>query len=95
MFNIYDIYTDDNLSGGKEDRLDFQRLINDVKNAKFSKVISVTIARFCNNYETFIKYLYTLFLELGIKFIGITDRVDASDKNQRKKAQLMMLNHQW
>ncbi len=54
------VYADEGISGTKEDRPDFIRMINDAKNGKIDMIITKSISRFGRNTETVIRTIREL-----------------------------------
>jgi len=94
-FKIVDIYKDDDYSGMYDDRPDFERLVNDAKNGNFDVVIAKTQSRFTRNMEHMERYLHDLFPILNIRFIGVVDHADTSNKGNKKARQINGLVNEW
>ena len=59
------VYADEAISGTKENRPEFQRLINDCKEGKVDLIISKSISRFARNTVTFLETIRNSSLPLG------------------------------
>ena len=63
------VYADEAFTGTKEDRPEFQRLINDCRDGKIDMVITKSIARFARNTVTLLEIVRELkLLGIGIYF---------------------------
>lgn len=69
-------YTDIGFSGTSENRPEFKRLLNDVKNKKISCIIVKDLSRFMRDYIKIGDYLENIFPFLGVRFISINDKYD-------------------
>jgi DNA invertase Pin-like site-specific DNA recombinase len=94
-WEIYSIYSDDNFSGGTNERPDFKRLIEDAKKQKFDIVLCKSQSRFTRNIETVEAYIHTLFPTLGIRFVSVVDNVDTHVSSNRKTRQVNALVNEW
>ncbi len=94
-WEVYDVYCDDDLSGLREDRPAFLRLIADAKKGLFSIVLCKTQSRFTRSMETAERYLHHTFPKLGIRFVTVVDHVDTAEKANKKTRQLNSLINEW
>ena len=94
-FDVYDIYNDEDFSGSDRDRPDFNRMIEDARDRKFSLILCKTQSRFARDMELVEKYINGLFPIWGIRFIGIVDNADSENKANRKSRQISSLVDQW
>lgn len=94
-WEIYDIYSDDDYSGIKANRPEYQRLLQDAKDGRFQIVLCKTQARFTRDAEAVEKYLHRLFPLWGIRFIGVTDSADTSNRGNKKSRQINALVNEW
>ena len=63
------VYADEAFTGTKEDRPEFQRLINDCRDGKIDMVITKSIARFARNTVTLLEIVRELkLLGIGVFF---------------------------
>lgn len=92
---IYRIYSDDNYSGATENRPDFQRMIDDAKQKKFSVILCKTQSRFTRELELVEKYINGLFVELDIRFIAVAENLDTKTKSNKKSLQINGLVNEW
>lgn len=92
---VYRIYADDNYSGATEDRPDFQRMIEDAKQKKFSVILCKTQSRFTREVELVEKYINGLFIELNIRFIAVAENLDTNTKSNKKSLQINGLVNEW
>lgn len=92
---IYNIYNDEDYSGSDRERPAFNRMIADAENHKFNIILCKTQSRFARDLELVEKYINTLFPIWGIRFIGIVDNADSTNKYNRKQRQITSLVDQW
>ena len=93
-FVVYKIYIDEDYSGFAE-RPDFKQMINDAEKGLFNVVICKNQSRFTRNMEFVEKYIHGLFVEWGVRFIGLTDNVDTSIMGGKKARQINGLINEW
>lgn len=94
-WEIYSIYSDDDYSGGTDQRPGFQKLIADARKLKFNIVLCKSQSRFTRNIASVEKYIHSLFPKLGITFISIVDSADSGVKKNRKSRQINALVNEW
>lgn len=95
QIEIYNIYNDEDYSGSDRERPAFNRMIEDAKNQRFELVLCKTQSRFARDLELVEKYINGLFPAWGIRFIGIVDNTDSTDRYNRKQRQIASLVDQW
>ncbi len=94
-WEIYNIYSDDNYSGGNIDRPEFQRLLRDAEARKFDIILCKSQSRFSRELEMVERYIHGLFPRWGVRFVSLTDRADTADENNKKTRQLNALMDEW
>ena len=92
---VYDIYADEDYSGLREDRPDFQRLLADAGQKKFTAILCKTQSRFTRNAGTAEKYLHEIFPLWGIRFVTVVDGVDTASHANKKARQINSLVNEW
>ncbi|SFR54326.1 recombinase family protein [Anaeromicropila populeti] len=92
---IYKIYSDDDFSGADKNRPEWSKMLHDAENRRFSVVLCKTQSRFTRELEIVEKYIHGLFLEWGIRFIGVVDHVDTNVKGNKKARQISGLVNEW
>lgn len=95
QIEIYNIYNDEDYSGSDRERPAFNRMIEDAENRKFDMVLCKTQSRFARDMELVEKYINGLFPIWGIRFVGIVDNADSTNKYNRKQRQITSLVDQW
>lgn len=95
QLDVYDIYNDEDFSGSDRERPEFNRMIEDAREHKFSVILCKTQSRFARDVEVVEKYINGLFPIWGIRFIGLVDNADSDNKANRKQRQLNSLVDQW
>ena len=95
-WTVYDYYVDDDYSGSDRNRPEFNRMIDDARDGKFSTIICKEQSRFARDVAIVEKYLNELFPIWGIRFISIVDNNDTNDNNQVLLRQFQsVLNEQY
>jgi site-specific DNA recombinase len=94
-WDIYKIYSDDDFSGTDSERPDWNQMIQDAEQRKFNIIISKSQSRFTRDMEAVEKYLHNKFVEWNIRFIGLADNADTSNKGNKKQRQIMGLTNEW
>ena len=95
QIEIYKIYNDEDYSGSDRERPAFNRMIQDAENHKFDMVLCKTQSRFARDMELVEKYVNGLFPIWGIRFVGVVDNADSTNKYNRKQRQITSLVDQW
>lgn len=73
---IYDIYSDDDISGVDFARPEFSRMMNDLRDGKIDCIIVKDLSRLGRNYLESGEYIEMVFPFFQCRFIAITDRFD-------------------
>lgn len=94
-WEIYGYYVDDDWSGSDYDRPDWNRLLKDAEDKKFSIILCKSQARFTRDMIAVEKYLHGKFLEWNIRFIGLVDNADTQNKGNKKQRQILGLTNEW
>src|SRR5699024_5873733 len=71
-------YVDDGYTGTNDDRPEFQRMIELVRQGMIQCIIVKDLSRFARNYIITGEYLEQVFPFLGVRFISITDHYDSA-----------------
>lgn len=94
-WEIFDIYCDDDYTGSDRNRPDFRRLLEDAKRSKFDIILCKSQSRFSRELEIVEHYIHGLFLEWGIRFVGLVDNADTDVKGNKKSRQINGLVNEW
>jgi len=94
-WEIYDIYSDDDYTGSDRNRPQFQRLLQDARQRKFTIILCKTQSRFTRELELVETYIHGLFPLWGIRFISIVDHGDTANKGNKKARQINGLVNEW
>lgn len=73
---VYDIYSDDDISGTDFIRPEFSRMMNDLRDGKIDCIIVKDLSRLGRNYLESGEYIEMVFPFFGCRFISVTDRFD-------------------
>lgn len=88
---IYDIYSDDDISGTDFLRPEFSRMMNDIRDGKVNCVIVKDFSRLGRNFLESGEYIEMVFPFFGVRFIAITDRFDTLNQQADISVQLKNL----
>lgn len=88
---IYDIYSDDDISGTDFLRPEFSRMMNDIRDGKVNCVIVKDFSRLGRNFLESGEYIEMVFPFFGVRFIAITDRFDTLTQQADISVQLKNL----
>jgi DNA invertase Pin-like site-specific DNA recombinase len=94
-WSIYKIYSDDDYSGLDKDRPEWNMMLKDAEEKKFNITLCKNQARFSRDMEAIEKYLHNKFNLWGIRFIGVVDNADTSNKGNKKARQITGLTNEW
>lgn len=94
-FDIFQIYSDEDYSGIDRDRPAFNEMLLAASKHKFDVILAKTQSRFTRDMELVEKYLHGKFIEWGIRFIAVVDRVDTDDAANKKSRQINGLVNEW
>ncbi|MHB8129514.1 MAG: recombinase family protein [Mobilitalea sp.] len=92
---IYKIYSDDDYSGTDKDRPEWNKMLKDAVYGEFNIILCKTQSRFTREMEMVEKYIHGLFVEWGIRFIGVVDNVDTNIEGNKKSRQINGLVNEW
>ncbi len=90
--NLTDIYSDNGRSGLSFDRVEFCRMLEDIKAGRINCVLVKDLSRFGRNHIEAGYYLETIFPELGIRFISINDDFDSLNEDDSDSLILPLKN---
>ena len=74
--NVFDIYSDDDISGTDFIRPEFSRMMNDLRDGKIDCIIVKDLSRLGRNYLESGEYIEMVFPFFRCRFISVTDRFD-------------------
>lgn len=94
-WKIVEIYSDEDYTGSDRNRPAFQKLIDDAQKKKFNIILCKSQSRFTREIELVEKYINGKFLEWGIRFISLSDKIDSAEIGSRKIRQLSGLINEW
>lgn len=94
-YELFAIYVDEDYSGLDRNRPAFVRMLNDAKAGYFQVILCKTQSRFTRDMELVERYLHHLFPLWGIRFIGVVDGVDTSERQNKKARQITGLINEW
>ena len=74
--SVFDIYSDDDISGTDFIRPEFSRMMNDLRDGKIDCIIVKDLSRLGRNYLESGEYIEMVFPFFRCRFISVTDRFD-------------------
>lgn len=90
---IFDIYKDLGKTGTNFARMDFMRLMEDIRQGEVNCVIVKDFSRFGRDYMEVGNYIEKIFPFLGVRFISLADQYDTQDpKNGDRKFAMNVKN---
>ena len=89
--SIFDIYSDDDISGVDFIRPEFSRMMNDLRDGKIDCVIVKDLSRLGRNYLESGEYIELVFPFFQCRFIAINDRFDTKYQQPDFSVQLKNL----
>lgn len=95
LWDIFEIYADDDYSGIDSQRPAFRRMIADAEAGKFQIVLCKTQSRFTRDMELVEHYIHRRFVEWGIRFVAVVDHVDTDIRGNKKARQINGLINEW
>ena len=94
-WDIQGIYSDDDYAGADRNRPDFNKVLKLAENREIDIVLCKSQSRFTRELELVEKYINGLFLEWGIRFVGLVDNADTNVKGNKKSRQINGLVNEW
>lgn len=78
---IYDIYMDDEISGTRFDRPEFERMMSDMRAGRINCIVVKDLSRLGRDYIETGNLVERVFPMMNIRFVAITDNYDSSKKD--------------
>lgn len=94
-WEIEGIYSDDDYAGADRNRPDFNKILKLAEQRKIDIILCKSQSRFTRELELVEKYINGLFIEWGIRFIGLVDNADTDIKGNKKSRQINGLVNEW
>lgn len=94
-WTVTEIYIDEDYSGSDRERPAFRKMLRDAQAGKFHILLCKSQSRFTRELELVEKYINGLFVDWGIRFIGVADHVDTDQREGKKVRQLGGLINEW
>lgn len=88
---VFDIYSDDDISGTDFIRPEFSRMMNDLRDGKIDCIIVKDLSRLGRNYLESGEYIEMVFPFFRCRFISVTDRFDTKYQQADISVQLKNL----
>ncbi len=93
FLNLVDTYIDNGWSGTNEDRPEFQRLLDDIRDGKIKALVIKDFSRFSRNYIEAGNLLENIFPAMGVRFISVADRYDSYETDGSAQSLLIPLKN--
>ena len=94
-WDIEGVYSDDDYTGADRNRPKFNRILKLAENREIDIILCKSQSRFTRELELVEKYINGLFVEWGIRFIGLVDNADTEVKGNKKSRQINGLVNEW
>lgn len=94
-WKIYGVYSDDDYTGADRNRPAFNEVLSLAENNKIDIILCKSQSRFTRELELVEKYIHGLFMEWGVRFVGIADNADTNVKGNKKSRQINGLVNEW
>ena len=89
-YEIYDTYIDENWSGAKESRPEFDRLIIDMRNHRFEGIVVYKLDRIGRSLQHLLQ-LFEEFKNNQIQFISVTQNINTDTPDGRMFLKMIMV----
>ena len=94
-WKVIGIFCEDGISGGDDNRPEWKKSLNFCKQKRTDIMLCKSQSRFSRSMEMIEKYLHKEFIEWGIRFVGIVDKADTSNRENKKTRQINGLVNEW
>jgi DNA invertase Pin-like site-specific DNA recombinase len=94
-WNIQGVYSDDDYTGADRNRPNFNKILKLAEEKQIDIILCKSQSRFTRELELVEKYINGLFIEWGIRFIGLVDNADTNVKGNKKSRQINGLVNEW
>ncbi len=93
FLNLVDTYIDNGWTGTNENRPEFQRLLNDIKQGRIKALVVKDFSRFSRNYIEAGNLLENIFPAMGVRYISVADRYDSYETDGSAESLLIPLKN--
>ena len=94
-WDIQGVYSDDDYKGADRNRPNFNKILKLAEERKIDIIVCKSQSRFTRELALVEKYINGLFIEWGIRFIGLVDNADTNVKGNKKSRQINGLVNEW
>ena len=94
-WEIQGVYSDDDYTGSDRKRPNFNKILKLAKDGEINIILCKSQSRFTRELELVEKYINGLFIDWGIRFIGLVDNADTDVKGNKKSRQINGLVNEW
>lgn len=94
-WEIQGVYSDDDYTGADRNRPGFKKILQLAEKKEINIILCKSQSRFTRELELVEKYINGLFIEWGIRFVGLVDNADTEVKGNKKSRQINGLVNEW
>ena len=94
-WDLQGVYSDDDYTGADRNRPNFNKILKLAEKKEIDIILCKSQSRFTRELELVEKYINGLFIEWGIRFIGLVDNADTNVKGNKKSRQINGLVNEW
>lgn len=94
-WEIQGIYSDDDYTGADRNRPDFNKILQLAEKKEIDIILCKSQSRFTRELELVEKYINGLFIEWGVRFVGLVDNADTDVKGNKKSRQINGMVNEW
>ncbi|MCI8587960.1 MAG: recombinase family protein, partial [Clostridia bacterium] len=94
-WDIQGVYSDDDYTGADRNRPKFNKILKLAEQKQIDIILCKSQSRFTRELELVEKYINGLFIEWGIRFVGLVDNADTNVKGNKKSRQINGLVNEW
>ena len=94
-WDIQGVYSDDDYTGADRNRPGFNTILRLAEAKEIDIILCKSQSRFTRELELVEKYINGLFMEWGVRFVGLADNADTDIKGNKKSRQINGLVNEW
>ena len=94
-WDIQGVYSDDDYTGADRNRPGFNTILKLAEAKEIDIILCKSQSRFTRELELVEKYINGLFMEWGVRFVGLADNADTDIKGNKKSRQINGLVNEW
>ena len=94
-WKVIGIFCEQGISGGDDNRPEWRKSLKFCEQKRTDIVLCKSQSRFSRSMEMIEEYIHKKFVEWGIRFVGIVDKVDSYNTENKKTRQINGLVNEW